>query len=98
MSHFLADDRDLEKKAPADDGAETAGADGSEETRLPAEPDASPKPDSDGVEENEEDEEEGENEDDVEEEDEEEEEATEPAGASTESTVDQEQQKPRHET
>lgn len=93
MSHFLADDRDLEKKAPADDGAVTAGADGSEETRLPAEPDASPNPDPDGVGENEEDEEDEENED-----DEEEDGATKPAEASTESTVDQEQQKPRHET
>ena len=97
MSHFLADDRDLEKKAPADDGAETAGADGSEETRLPAEPDTSPKPDPGGVGENEEDEED-EDEENENDEEEEEEGATEPAEASTESTVDQEQQKPRHET
>ncbi len=96
MSNLFAIDRDLEKKAPADDGAETAGTEESEETRLPTRPDESPKK---NATEPGEDEEEGEEEDD-EDEDEEGEgsegDASESSSAQT--TSDQEQQQPRHET
>ncbi len=93
MSHFLANDRDLEKKSPADDGAETAGTEAAEETRHPTQPDGSPQKDADGT---------GEEEkeaDDEEEEDEDTEDGTaESVPVSTPTTSDEEQQQPRHET